>query len=389
MTGATLVTAERMVTPSGVMEDGAVLVEGEKIAAVDRADRIAVPGGVRLIECQVLMPGFVDMHVHGGAGYGFGEGSEAARDIARSMASAGVTTCYAGLGAGATLATIARTVAAAAEAVGIETGGARIAGIFMEGPFINPARKGAWNAAHLRTPSIAELDELVAASQGRIRRVNVAPELPGALDFTRAARDQGIVVSLGHSNATCEEALAGIDAGATITNHTYNAMSPLDHRAPGLVGATLARDELLGELILDFVHVHPLAVATLVRAKGTKGVALITDGSALVGMPEGVYETGGRTLTVKDGSCRLPDGTLAGSVATFDQCVRNAATLPGIDLPGLASLSSGNAARAMGTGTETGGIARWSSTATCSISCRSWRSLRARSPSSTASPGET
>jgi len=351
-----LVRAGRVVTPLGVIERGAVLVEGEKIVAVERADSIVVPDGAMVLDCQVLLPGFIDMHVHGGTGRGFGESTEAAKEIARSMATTGVTTCYAGLGAGATLATIARTVAAAAEAVDVSTGGAHIAGIFMEGPFINPARKGAWNAAHLRVPSIAELDELVAASHGRIRRVNVAPELPGALEFIRAVRERGIVVSLGHSNATFEEALAGVEAGATITNHTYNAMSPLDHRAPGLVGATLARDELLGEVILDTVHVHPAAAAALLRAKGTTGVALITDGSALVGMPKGVYETGGRTLTVEDGSCRLPDGTLAGSVATFDQCVRNAATLAAVDLSGLAALSSGNAARAMGIASGTGAI---------------------------------
>lgn len=352
-----MILAKRAATPTGVIADAAVLVDGDRIVAVDAAARIPVPDGAEVVRCDVLLPGFIDLHVHGAGGQSFGDGPEAARAVARSMGSAGVTTCYAGLGAGATLEAIAWTVAGAAEAALADTGGARIAGVFMEGPFISPARKGAWNAAHLRTPDLAELRELVAASQGRIRRINVAPELPDALEFIRGAREQGIAVSLGHSNATYQEALAGVGAGGSITNHTYNAMSPLDHRAPGLVGATLTCDALLAELILDHVHVHPAAATALVRGRGTGGVALITDGSMLAGMPDGTYDTPARTLTVKDGSVRLPDGTLAGSVATFDQGLRHAAIIPGMELHGLAAMAATNAAKAMGIDRETGAIA--------------------------------
>jgi N-acetylglucosamine-6-phosphate deacetylase len=241
--------------------------------------------------------------------------------------------------------------------VGTDTGGARLAGVFMEGPFISVERKGAWNPANLRTPDVGEMRELVAASESRIRRFNVAPELPGALEFIRAVREAGIAVSLGHSNATYDESLAGMEAGATITNHTYNAMSPLEHRAPGLVGATLTCDRLLGELILDGVHVHPAAALALLRAKGTGGIALITDGSAMTGMPDGTYEFNSRTVIVKDGACRLPEGTLAGSVSTFDRDLRNAREWLGIGLVELVALSSGNAARAMGIDAQTGSIA--------------------------------
>jgi N-acetylglucosamine-6-phosphate deacetylase len=226
----------------------------------------------------------------------------------------------------------------------------------MEGPFISVEKKGAWNPANLRTPDVADLRELVAASENRIRRVNVAPELPGALDFIRAAREIGIAVSLGHSNATYEQALAGIEAGATITNHTYNAMSGLEHRAPGLAGATLTCDALLAELILDGVHVHPGAARALYRARGAAGVALITDGSQMTGMPDGTYDHGGRTLIVQDSACRLPNGTIAGSVSTFDRDLRNAAGMLGANLMDLAVLSSGNAARAMGIDGHAGSI---------------------------------
>ncbi len=356
MSGVLVILANRVVTPQRTIERGAVIVEGVRIAAVDQADLISIPSGADVLKADVLMAGFIDLHVHGAAGHSFGDGVEASRKVASMEAAAGVTTCYAGLGAGANLAAIARTVAAAAAAVGGSADGARIAGVFMEGPFISHARKGAWNAAHLRAPNVAELHELMTAAQGQIRRINVAPELDGALEFIREARDQGVVVSLGHSNATYEESLAGIEAGASITNHTYNAMSPLDHRSPGLVGATLSRDELLAELILDHVHVHPAAAAVLLRARGSSGVALITDGSSMAGMADGTYGTPTRTVIVKDGSARLPDGTLAGSVGSFDQAVRNAASLLGSDLGALSAISSTNAAKAMGIERETGSV---------------------------------
>jgi N-acetylglucosamine-6-phosphate deacetylase len=351
-----LIRAASVVTPGGVIGQGAVLVEGGRIGVVDRAASLGErPGDV--LDGVVLMPGFIDLHWHGFGGYGLERGPEEVREAVRLVARSGVTTCYAGLGAGPSIAAIAETVAGAAAVVGTETGGARLAGVFMEGPFISVEKKGAWHPAHLRAPDVGELRELIAASEGRIRRVNVAPELPMALDFIRAARNEGIVVSIGHSNATYDEALAGVEAGATITNHTYNAMSPLAHRAPGLVGATLTCERLLGELILDGVHVHPAAALALLRAKGVEGVALITDGSAMTGIPDGTYEFNGRTVVVADGACRLPNGTLAGSVSPFDRDLRNARAWLGVELVELAALSSGNAARTMAIDGHTGAIA--------------------------------
>lgn len=351
---AVAIRGRRVVVPGSVIEDGAVVIEGERIVATGRADELVVASDVAF-QCDVVMPGFIDMHTHGAGGRSFGEGASAAREIARGMAQNGVTTVYAGLGHGATLEAVSASVAAAAAAVG-ETGGARLGGIFLEGPYISPERKGAWTAAHLRAPAIPELEQLVEAAGGHLRRINVAPELAGATEFIRHARARGIVVSIGHSNATYSDAVAAIEAGATIANHTYNAMSPLAHRAPGLVGAVLARDELLAELIFDGVHVHPAAAKALYRARGAGGVALITDSVLVAGQPDGVYKTGSRTLTVRDGSCCLPDGTLAGSVATFDQCVRNAARHFECGLGELALISATNAAGAMGIGHETGSI---------------------------------
>lgn len=354
-TGLLTIQAAQVVAPDGIIEGGAVRVDNGRIATVGPSDSVAAAGSV--LDGAILFPGFIDLHMHGYGGHGFLRGPDEARQAAWAVARTGVTTCYAGMGAGATFDAIAETVAGVAAVVGTETGGARLAGIFMEGPYIAAEKRGAWIAAGLRLPDLSELHRLVAASHGTIRRVNVAPELPGALAFIRAAREQGIAVSIGHSNATYEQALAAVEAGAAIANHTYNAMSALEHRSPGMVGAALACDGLLAELILDGVHVHPAAARVLLRAKGPEGVALITDGSALTGLPDGTYEFNGRTVAVRDASCRLPDGTLAGSVSSFDQDLRNAAAWLGLGLMELAALSSGNAARAMGVDGRMGAIA--------------------------------
>lgn len=349
-----IIRAANVVTPNRVIADGAVRIERGRIGAVDRAARL--PSDGETLNGAVLMPGFIDLHMHGYGGHGFQNGPREAREAVRQVARTGLTTCYAGLGAGPSIGAIAQTVAGVAEVVDTETGGARLAGVFMEGPFISVEKKGAWNPANLRTPDLQEMRELIAASENRIRRFNVAPELAGALDFIRAARDAGIVVSLGHSNATYEESIEGADAGAAITNHTFNAMSQLEQRAPGLVGATMTSEGLLAELILDGVHVHAASALSLWRAKGRHGVALITDGSAMTGLAEGTYEFNGRTVIVDGDSCRLPNGTLAGSVSPFDRDLRNAAALFGGDLLDLAAISSGNAARVTGIDRRTGAI---------------------------------
>jgi N-acetylglucosamine-6-phosphate deacetylase len=342
-----LVRAERVAARERLISRGGVLVSDTAIEAVDEARFLEPPAGVEVLEGSYLLPGFIDLHVHGFGGNGFGGGPDEAREASRLVARSGVTTWYAGLGAGPSFESIAASVGGAGHVVGKPTGGARLAGIFLEGPYISREKRGAWNPDHLRAPSVPELRSLIDASTGTVRRINVAPELPGAIDLIRAAREAGLVVSVGHSNATYEETMAAVAAGATVANHTYNAMSGLGHRSPGMVGAVLTCDGLLAELILDGVHVHPAAADALYHARGPTGVALITDGSYLTGMPDGVYERGGRTVTVAEGSCRLPDGTLAGSVSTFERDLRNARRWLTDDLAALALISSGNAARAM------------------------------------------
>jgi N-acetylglucosamine-6-phosphate deacetylase len=353
--GPLVIHASRVVTPGGVIEPGMVRIEAGTISAVEHSERR--PSDEVTLSGAVLMPGFIDLHMHGYGGHGFQHGPEDAREAVQLVARTGVATCYAALGAGESIASIAANVTEIAKVVEADTSGARLAGNFLEGPFISTEKPGMWNPTHLRGPDVAELHALIEASKDSIRRVNVAPELPGALEFIRAARDADVAVSIGHSNATYEQALAAVEAGATITTHTFNAMSQLEQRAPGVVGATMTADGLLAELILDGVHVHPASALALWRARGPHGIALISDSTPMTGLPGGTYEFNGRTVIVQDGACRLPDGTLAGSVSQFDRDVRIAADLFGGTLLDLAAISSGNAARAMGIDGRTGAIA--------------------------------
>ena len=345
-----------MLRAANVVLHNRVLAAGTVEVRDGRIRMVAEEPGAATLEGAWLLPGYIDLHWHGYGGHALLTADDT-RAAVRGAAASGVTTCYAGLGHGMSREEIVASVEQAASVVESDTGGARLAGIFMEGPYISLEKKGAWSPKNLRAPRVDELETLIAASRGTIRRINVAPELPGALDFIRAARRAGILVSLGHSNASYDEAQAGVEAGATIANHTYNAMSGLGHRAPGLVGAVLGSDALLAELILDGQHVDPVAALVLYRARGPHGVALITDGSQLTGMPSGTYERGGRTLTIEGVACLLPDGTLAGSVSPFDRDVRNARRWLTDDPLALAAISSGNAARAMGIAHETGSIA--------------------------------
>lgn len=360
-TRSLLIRARRIVrgvpgAGADVLHDGAVLVDDGRVVAVDRAARLAQASAAETLDGAVLLPGFVDLHVHGFGGHAFGGRPYDAAEAARLLAQTGVTTCFAAIGAGGAGSEIQDVVLPAAAAVGVEPGGARVAGIFIEAPYISVEKRGAWSAERLRKPSVAELAALVRFAHGTLKRINIAPELPDALEMIRAARDHGVVVSIGHSNASYEQALAGIEAGATIANHTFNAMSGLDHRSPGMVGAVLTTD-LLAELILDGVHVHPAAAKALYRARGPAGITLITDAVAQAGLPDGEYTFAGRAVSVRYGACRLPDGTLAGSVSPFDRNLRLARTILTDDLCELTAVSSTNAARALGLGDVAGVIA--------------------------------
>jgi N-acetylglucosamine-6-phosphate deacetylase len=207
--------------------------------------------------------------------------------------------------------------------------GAEPLGWHVEGPFLNPARAGAHDPASLQPPDVRPVRDWSPASG--IRMATIAPELPGALDVVRALVANGVVVSAGHSAATYDQAMAGFDAGIRAVTHLFNAMAPLDHREPGIVGAALTDPRVTIGLIPDGLHVHPAIVALVRQAVGGDRLAIVTDAIAALGMPPGTHSLAGRLVDCDETSARLPNGVLAGSVLGLDQAVRNLATFAGID----------------------------------------------------------
>lgn len=370
-----ILRSRRIITPDGVV-DGEVVVGDGRIVSVSAGrsgpvagpGSLAAPGGVIELGDHWLAPGFVDTHVHGGAGAQFNT-----IDVDEVAATARF---HAGHGTTALLATLLpapvdelveslRAIASAGGASGAS--GARagapaptILGAHLEGPFLSPARPGALDPTAFLTPDPAVLDRLLAAAPGLVRMMTVAPELPGALELVAALRGAGAIASLGHSDASFAQATAAADAGATSVTHLFNAMRPFHHRDPGLVGAALDARTGNAELIADGVHVDPVALRLALRSCGRGGVRLITDAIAAAGMPDGDHRLGAREVTVTAGVARLgpgPRAALAGSTLTMDAAVASAVRFLGLDVPEAVALASAVPARVLGIADRKGAIA--------------------------------
>ena len=336
--------ARRMVTAEDVVADGWLLVEGDTITAVGSGAAPAVADEVAVDQVDWLLPGFVDLHVHGGGGAAFTTGREAdARAAAAFHARHGTTTLLASL----VTASNADLVAACRALVPLVADGT-IAGIHLEGPYLSHAHCGAQDPRFLRDPDLDELDQLIEAAQSSIRQITVAPELPGALELIRRAVERGIIAAIGHTDATYAETIAGIEAGATLATHLFNGMPVLHHREAGPVLALLDDERVTLELINDEVHVHPSLVRRLLAAAGPTRVALVTDAIAAAGEADGTYRLGSREVIVRDGAVRLAvGGNLAGSVLTMDVAVANAARR-GTAMTAVVQAASTNPARVLG-----------------------------------------
>lgn len=317
-----------------------------------------------------LLPGFIDVHIHGSAGGDVMDASpESLEKMSRFLVRHGVTGFYATTVTAsreATLAAVenaaryaARYAARRMEASRSRDGengaaGARLLGVHLEGPFLSPEFPGAQNPAFIRPASLEEFEELLSA--GPVRMITLAPEEPRADALIGRALEAGVRVVLGHTAATFEEASSAIDAGVSQATHTYNAMAGLHHRRPGALGATLSDDRIHAQLIADGIHVHPAAMRILGRCKGPARTLLISDAIGAAGMPEGRYEMGRLPVIVKDGACRLEDGTLAGSVLTLDAALRNFMSATGWPLVQAWPATSLSQAQAMGIDREVGRI---------------------------------
>ncbi|WP_248965891.1 N-acetylglucosamine-6-phosphate deacetylase [Sphaerisporangium perillae] len=340
----------RVVTPEG-MHDGWITIEDGRITHIGHGQ--APRGDGHDLGGRYVVPGFVDIHTHGGAGGSFPSGDqEEARRIAAFHAAHGTTTIMASL-VTASLPDLVRATAALADLC--DDG--LLAGIHFEGPYIARSRCGAHDPALLRDPSVGELADLLKAGRGHVRMLTIAPELPGGLDTIRAAVSEGVIAALGHSDATYEQAIAGIEAGCTVATHLFNALPSLHHREPGPVAALLEDERVTVELINDGVHVHPAMLRLAERAAGARRAALITDAMAAAGIGDGTYRLGSMDVRVSCGAARLVEGgSIAGSTLTMDVAFRRTVQEVGLPVPAAAEMASLTPARVLGVDDRVGSI---------------------------------
>jgi N-acetylglucosamine-6-phosphate deacetylase len=354
-----LLAGGRVVTDGGVLSPGWIRLAGDLIDAVGSGD----PPEPRLagqfvtdLRGRWVLPGFVDMHVHGGGGTSFTEGTAGdARRATEFHRRHGSTTIVASL----VTAPLAELEARAAMLAGLAREG-MIAGIHLEGPFLAAARCGAQDPRHMIAPDVAAFASLHAAAAGQLRVITLAPELPGAAGLVEAAVQAGVIAAVGHTDATADITSAAVDAGATHATHLFNGMRPLHHREPGPVGALLDRDEVTCEVIADGVHLHDTAVRLAARAAGQGRLVLITDAMAAAGMPDGGYHLGSLRVEVAGGVARLAGdggpGAIAGSTATMAGVVRHAIVAAGLPVTAVAAAASTTPARILGLGERTGAL---------------------------------
>lgn len=293
---------------------------------------------------KILMPGLIDIHVHGAAGSDAMDANASALSrIARKLPEEGVTSFLATTMT-QTEERIKRAVEAAGKYVSAD-GEAELLGIHLEGPFLSPEKAGAQNPQHFLAPDHTLFNDWQQVGGGKIRIVTLAPELEGAEVFIRALGESGVIASIGHSAATYEQAVA---SGARHMTHLFNQMAPFHHRAPGVVGAALLDPRFRVELIADLVHSHPAAVELAYRQIGAERLILITDAMRAKGLAPGDYELGGQAVSVGPSGARLQSGRLAGSTLAMDQALRNMKQVAGCSLPELVRMGSLNAAEALG-----------------------------------------
>ncbi|CAL9666208.1 N-acetylglucosamine-6-phosphate deacetylase [Actinosynnema sp. ALI-1.44] len=336
-------TGGRVVTPDGVLDRGWVAVRDGRIAAV--GDGAAPDGPTTDVGGGWLVPGFVDIHCHGGGGEAF---TSADPDRVRRAAAAhrrhGTTTMLASL-VSRPIPELADQVKALAELVDDGV----VAGIHLEGPFLSAARCGAHDPAILCPPDAAAVDALLKAGRGTVRMVTVAPELEHGVDAVRRLVDNGVLAAIGHTDATEAQIRPAVEAGASVATHLFNGMRPLHHREPGPIGALLDDERVTVELICDLVHLHPTAVRLAARHAGTGRTVLVTDAIAAAGVGDGVYDVGGLEVRVVDGVPTLAGGaSLAGSTLTMDAAFRNAVQSCGLTVEEAVRATATRPARLLG-----------------------------------------
>jgi N-acetylglucosamine-6-phosphate deacetylase len=332
----TLLHVGKAITSKGEIANAGILIRDGEIEMVGPRSGMELPSGATEVQAtdSTAIPGFVDVHIHGAGGHDVMEANEAALStITGRLAAFGTTSLLA-----TTITASADDTCRSVEGIAKYISGqyqtsdtrAEILGIHFEGPFLSKERRGVHPAEWLQLPSAELLQRFLQAAAGNARILTIAPELLGATPCIDAARSLGMVVSIGHTDASYEQARAAVAHGAHHATHVYNAMRPFTHRDPGVIGAVLTTPEVTAELIADGIHVDEIAMKVLLQAKGAQGVVLISDGTSATGMPDGEYLLGGLKVTVNGGVCRNAEGRLAGSTLTLDRALRN---IVGLGIP--------------------------------------------------------
>lgn len=327
---------------------GDIYIENGKIkevaSSIDRMADIQINDEGRK---WIIVPGYIDVHIHGASGFDAMDATpEALAGLASALPREGTTSFLA--------TTMTQSNSAISKALinaslfQAEDNQAEMLGVHLEGPFISPDRAGAQPVEHIVKPSISLFKEWQKQSGNRIKLVTIAPELEDGLAFIEELNETGVIASIGHSDASAEIVSKAVEAGARHVTHLYNQMSPFHHRKPGVVGASLLEDNLTVELIADFIHSHPKALDFAFRQKKAHRIILITDAMRAKGLPPGIYDLGGQNVHVSDNEARLGDETLAGSVLTMENATKNMNSATGCTLSEMVAMTSTNAAIQLG-----------------------------------------
>jgi len=339
----------KIVTPFRIINNGAIVIEDNKIWELGRVADVEVPKDCEVIDVsgKIITPGFVDLLVHGGGGAAFaGATDESIAKVSQYFIEHGSTTMLASLYAQpreqllGDIRKIAKYIKSHPES--------NIVGIHMEGPYLNKQLKGCMNESYLWNPTVESWDAMWEASEGLIKLMTIAPELPGAIAVMRKAASQGVVLSIGHSMANYEEVLLAIDNGAAHVTHMFNAMEQFHHRKPGVILGALMNKELKIELIADTLHVHPAVMEFLLKVKGSNSIILMTDSIRVGGLHEGEFDFADQRVTMKDEKAILADGTLAGSTLTLNKAVRNMIKTANASISDAVRMASLNGAKVIG-----------------------------------------
>lgn len=355
---ALIVTASQLFTPLESVASPYVVIEDGHIQSVRSQHEAEIPKGKALdFKDKVLAPAYLDIHLHGSGGHDVMEANDAALTAVEIMLARWGVAAYLPTTVTAGENRTLRALEYLGKAIrkGVQLRRTTPIGIHLEGPFISHTKRGVHPPEHLADPSPQNLQRYWEASDGTLRMLTIAPEIPGAIETIRYARRLGIHCSLGHSNATYEEAIAGITAGANHATHTFNAMRSLDHRDPGILGAVLEHRALTADIIADGIHVHPSVVDLFIRAKGLDRAILITDAISATGMPDGHYDLGGLQVEIKNQRCEF-HGKLAGSVLTLERAIRNAMSFARLRLQDALRLATLNPAALIGISDQRGSL---------------------------------